>query len=239
MSTPQEPPKETSGLPPLENFVKKSMLPTSPEAIEHFERARNIETKDGDKSALAEQAGELALAIKKANGVFPAAHVLLGLALFQMGDEQRGLQELNLAVQQDNCNVLARAFLLMVDVEKLGMPNVPRNTGSLLVDLAGLGIGMGVAQNKLSKLSNRIDQLVKAYFEDISGSTNVEFWIGRGELMLQAHDSVQGIKALPKKDRLATAVVNTPWDRLTIPTELVQKVNDLKRRAEGRALLAK
>jgi hypothetical protein len=207
--------------------------------MEHFERASKMEVREGDQSALNEQASEYALAIKKANGFFPAAHAWLGVTLAMLGYVDKARQELNTAVQQENCNTLARAFLILMDIDKLGMPNVPRNTGSLLVDMVSLGGGLAIAQGKLSGLSGRIDELVRAYPEDISGSDKIEYWIAMSEIMLQVHDAIQSIKALSRKDRLARAVMTAPWEKITVPSEYEQKVNDLKRRAEGRVSLAK
>lgn len=82
---------------PLEAIVKKSSLPNSREAIECFERARNIETNDGaDTYAVNEQASMLALAIKKANGTFPAAYAILGLNFLELGNPDRARQAFNL-----------------------------------------------------------------------------------------------------------------------------------------------
>jgi hypothetical protein len=149
----QIPPAPTSQAPPS---VKPTVTPPPkppPEAMEHFERAMAIEAREGDTSAWHEKASELALAIKKANGLYPTAHAMLGLALLMLGDENKARQELNLALQQNNNHVFARGMLILMDMDKLGIPNALRPTGSsLLFDLAGLGVGMVAAQGKVNAL---------------------------------------------------------------------------------------
>lgn len=207
------------------------------EAVEHLERAINIEVEEGDVSALQEQAAELALAIKKANGIYPHAHAVLGVVMSQLGDEKRARRELNLAIQQENCNTLARAVLILMDMDRLGVGPTVR-TGSWF-DLLVVGGEVAAATLKVGNLSSRISELARAYPIDISESSKVDYWINASELMLQVHDAIQDIRRLSRKDRLARAVLNAPWERIDISPEDQERVNDLKRRAEGRVLLSK
>jgi tetratricopeptide (TPR) repeat protein len=208
---------ENGELAPLENCIKKAMLSKLPaEAIEHFERARNIETED-NSSGLIERASEFALAIKKANGFFPDAHAWLGMTLAELGDTERAKREVQLAVQQDNSNSFARCLLILCEIDKLGMPNVPTNTGSFLVDLLSLGGGVAAAKRKIGVFSGQVDRLVNAYCEDIAGSDNVDYWIFCSEMMLQVHDVIQDIRGLPRKGRIAQAVLDAAWDKVILP----------------------
>lgn len=211
-----------------------------PEAWEHYNQAEKIKYKEGDsKSLLNEKAAEYALAIKKANGFFPAAHAQLGATFLMAGFEDRARQELNTAIQQENCNTAARFYLIMMDIDKLGMPKVPKNTGSFVIDMLSLGGGFAVAQGKVNSLSNKIDEFVRAFHDDVNDTDEIEYWLSRSEMMIMLHDEIQGIKLMPRKDRLVQAVINARWKKIVVPPEFEQKVNDVKRRAEGRALLAK
>lgn len=214
-----------------------SALPQTPdEAMEHYDRAMSIEVEDSDPSALTERASELALAIQKANGVFPAAHAMLGVVMAQLGNAQRARQELNLAIQQENCNTLARAFLILMDMDSLGVQKTVRTRSWL--DLLFVGGEVAAVKVKIHNLSRAIDELVATYPQDISESSNIVYWINMSDLVLDVHDAMQDIKGLSGKDRLAQAVLNTPWDRIEIPQEHEQEVSDLKRRAEGRVALS-
>lgn len=108
-----------------------------------LERARNIHPK-ADKNTVAwtELAGEYALAIRKSKGFCPNAHVQLGVCLLHTGFQDRAKQEFRTALTQDKYNIGAHALLLLFAMDELGLPRgLPKNTGSLTVDLASLFIG--------------------------------------------------------------------------------------------------
>jgi hypothetical protein len=224
-------------------------IPEPPaEAQEHFDRARHMDVEDDDILALREQAAEYALAISKANGFYPSAHALLGFTLAQLGEESKSRQELNVALGQMNCHVFARIFLLFWDIESLGIPGFFQSrSGSDLLDLTMLGVGSIFAKSKLQGLSRKIDELIKAYPAYLSQYTgdeeDVDTWVAIAELMLVLHDLIQDIKGLPRKGRIAKAVLDTPWHLLehTIAQseDKQELIADVMRRAEGRVLLAK
>lgn len=204
-----------------------------------LERADNIHPKDDeDTAAWNERAGELALAIKKSNGFCPNAHVQLGLCLYYTGFHDRSKQEFKMALTQDRYNVSAHAFLLLYAMDELGLPRgLPKNTGSLTVDLVYLALGGAAAKTKLMKFSQMIDALIEAFPRDLSGSDNVGYWQRMSDLMFNVHDEIQSIKGLSGKNRLVRAVIDLPWKSLDPTPEEQKEIDEVIHKAERRLAL--
>jgi tetratricopeptide (TPR) repeat protein len=217
-----------------------STIPRPPqEAIDHFNRATSIEAGPDDKSGLIEVAGELALAIKKANNLFPEAHAKLGMVYAMLDQEEKARQEFNIAVQQDRDHTFARGMLLMMDMDNLGIRGTRPQTGSFMADMLILGGKAASAKSRLNKFSKQIDELIQTFIRDIGRDEDVDYWVYISGFMLNIHDDVQGINGLPQKDRIARAILGLQWDKVKIPSDYRQAVDDIKRRAEGRMLLAR
>lgn len=212
----------------------------NPEAERIFSKAMEMAPKDNDDTEVwREQAGELSIAIKKANGYFPRAHYFLGMALLNLNDEKKAKAEFEIASNQDKFYTLARGMLILFAMEELGIPKgTPRNTGSDALDITSFLVGVGIAGWKLTRLSNMIDEMVKAFVNDISTSLAVDYWLGASNMMLVIHDEIQSIPKLPNKERLAHTVFGAPWSKLDASEEEKQNIEEVKHRAERRLAMS-
>jgi len=214
-------------------------LINSREVDDILDRADAIHAKDDqDTAALNEQAGEFALAIKKANGLCPCAHSRLGVCLMQLGFTDRAKQEFMRALALYKYDTIARSCLLGCAIDELGLPRgLPSNTGSVVADLTFLAVGGLAARAKLAKLSQMIDELVAAVPHDVSGTDNVDYWLGTSLIMLTVHDTIQSIKLLGGKDRIARAVLGLPWANLEPTPEKQSEIDEVIHKAERRIAL--
>jgi len=194
---------------------------------------------DQDITAWNERAGELAVAIKKANGLCPWAHIQLSHCLRTMGFYDRAKQELKTALAQDQYSVGARYLMLFHAIDELGLPrNLPSDSGSFVVDITVLAFGGLAASNKLAKFSQMIDELIAAVPHNLGRTDDVDSWLNVSEKMLKLHDTVQSIKALSGKDRFARAVLGLPWKNLAPTPEEQNEINEVIHKAERRLALA-
>lgn len=215
-------------------------LPRPPqEAIDHFNRAASIEAGPDDRSGLIEVAGELALAIKKANNLFPEAHAKLGMVYAMLDQEEKARQEFNITVQQDRDHTFARGMLLIMDMDNLGIRGASPQTGSFMADMLIIGGKVASAKGRLNKFSKQIDELIQTFIRDTGRDEDVDYWVFISGFMLDFHDSVQEINGLSQKDRIAKAILSLRWDKIKIPPDYRQAVDDIRRKAEGRMLLAR
>lgn len=214
-------------------------IPQPPgEAMAHYNWAKGmmLGIEDNDPSRWREVADRLVLAIEKASGVFPAAHASLGFAMVMLGNTRKARREFSVAVQQEDNNVMARAMLILLDLESLGTPNLP--LVGAWTDLLVVGIGAAASRRKLGGLRAQIDDLAEAFRASIGQSDNVRDWISASELMLQIHDAIQGVVDQSRVALLAQEVVDAQWDTVEIPTDLEPDVSDIRRRAKARATVA-
>jgi len=229
---------------PLERGVGEHKLepPTGPavpaEAMAHFMRATAVDLENADRDDLVVMAEELEAAISKANGVFADAHAYLGIALMMLEAARRARREFHLAIEQDESNVIAYAMLVLLDLEGLGMPRGLRaQSGTWWMDLAALGVSMVVAKSKVRNLSNRVDRLVAAFSRRTRTTDRAEAWIGMSELLLHVNEAVSSIPAMPRKDRLARAVLEAPWERVGGSPAEMRQVESVRSRAQDRLAL--
>jgi hypothetical protein len=217
----------------------KSIPQPTGEAMAHYNWAKGmmLGIEDDDPARWREVADRLALAIQEAGGVFPAAHASLGFAMVMMDNTRNARREFSLAVQQDDNNVMARAMLILLELESLGTSNPPLVGG--WSDLLVVGIGAATTRRKLAGLRAQINGLAKAFRDSVEQSDNVKDWIWASELMLQVYDAIRGIVDRSQAALLPQAVVDAPWDTVDIPTDLGQDVADIRRRAEDRIGLAR
>ena len=208
------------------------------EAMAHYNWAKGmmLGIEDDDPSRWREVADRLALAIEEAGGVFPAAHASLGFAMVMLGNTRKARREFSLAVQQEDNNVMARAMLILLDLESLGTSNLP--LVGAWSDLLVVGIGAAANRGKLRGLRAQIHDLAEAFRGSISETDNVRDWMSASELMLQVQDAIQGVVDRSQATLLAQEVVDARWDTVEIPTDLEHDVSDIRRRAEARATVA-
>mgnify|MGYP000247536302 CR=1 FL=1 len=211
------------------------------EAVEHYKRAQdllyNMENEHDVKSAN-EASAQYALAIAKANGYYPAARAELGMSLMLAGQQKKGENELKGALRQDpNCS-LARGLLISLEMEKLGIGNLPP-TGHWFGDLLVLGGQLMVSQTKVQLVSNKVDELINVLPMDFSANLDTDYWLRVCKILLHIHDKLQNMRLMPRKGRVAKAIVDARWDLLNVPEDKISKVKELKESAEGRLLLAR
>ena len=94
-------------------------LPTPPSgAQEHFTRGLGIQAEDSDPLKIRAKPSAFSLTIKKANGLFPCAHAILGLTRTQLDDGSKTSRELYTVLQQMKRHAQARIFFLGSDGAK-------------------------------------------------------------------------------------------------------------------------
>jgi hypothetical protein len=205
-----------------------------PDAMVHFNWARGaaIDLKDDDLSGWRKVADELSLAIEKAGGAFPKAHALLGMTMTMLGDKRKAKQAFNRAVQQDDCNVTARAGLIFLDLESLGTRRLPLM--GEWTDLLVIGIGAAANRRKMALLRAQIAHLTEAFQKSMESETSIRECIAMADLVLEVHDAAERVATPRQRSDLAQGILDAPWDRLDTPPDLGQQVADIRHRARDR-----
>lgn len=179
----------------------------------------------------------MALAVKKAGGPYPRAYGKLGLALLLTGDQKGAEQNIKTALEQDTNEIISRIARVIIVLNGHRAMNIASSS-----DISGMIIGplisFGFAADSHGKIRQQIRGLVEAWRHLTKNENDVEEWLAVANFLIIIGDHIGEIQMIGGRPNLYIEVVNAPWDRLD-KTNHEKEISDIRRKAEGRALLFK
>lgn len=217
----------------------------SPEAVEHWENAADIQQalnkagSEAEEEELIQQiVEELALAVSKAGEPFPDARASLAFFL-QESDLRKAFAQAKEALKHDLSPVAeftarvvyARGYALVAgDSTK---KTIGWFGGSGIASLLGTELTF---QNFKRKYRRAYSDVITSFSRVVSTSRDLSTWLWASSLMLAMGDEVEDSKMLRGQVDFYSPIIEAPWEELDT-TGLEEQVKRIIDTAQARAFL--